>query len=204
MQNKKIIIWDFDGPIVNSRELSLERAQYEYYDVDEDIHRNLFNGNIFEELKKLNKKPIDEKDYSLFLNQNYWSKKLELSIVSDIDEIIRILSQNYILVINSSSTTEQIQNFLSRNNLSIFFNKIYGSEIKSKKDKFEKIFIDFNVNAKECIFITDTLGDVLEGEEVNIKSIVVLWGYQKLEHFKTVEDRVFFASAPQDILNLLD
>lgn len=201
---KKIIIWDFDGPIVDSRELSLERAQYEYHDVDEEIHRNLFNGNIFEELKKLNKKVIDEKEYSLFLNQNYWSKKLELSIVAGIDEVIKILSEKYILVINSSSTTEQIQNFLNRNNLSDFFHKIYGSEVKSKKDKFEKIFVDFNVSAKECIFITDTLGDVLEGQEVDIQSIVVFWGYQKLEHFKSVEDKVIFANKPKDLLGIIE
>jgi phosphoglycolate phosphatase-like HAD superfamily hydrolase len=202
--NKKIIIWDFDGPIIDSRSLALEFAQFQFFDVDENSHKKLFNGNIFEKINKLKKRDVLEDDISLYLKETYWPKKYNINPFENIEDVIKTLSSEFIMVINSSSNSANISKYLERHNLSLFFKKIYGNEeIKSKKDKFELILREFNVSSKNCIFITDTLGDVLEAKFFNLKTIVVLWGYQTKEYFKEVEDFVYFVDKPSDIIDLV-
>jgi phosphoglycolate phosphatase-like HAD superfamily hydrolase len=196
---KKVIIWDFDGPIVDSRGLALELTQYEFHDIDEDIHRNLFNGNIFNELSKLRKKDISDSERSSFKENYYWPKKMELPPVKGITEVIIELARNFSMVVNSSSATNKIDEYLKKNNLDKFFQKIYGSEIKSKVEKFETILKDFEVVPEDCVLITDTLGDVLEADILHIPSIVVPWGYQLREHFNSVSEKVIFVDAPVEV-----
>ena len=97
MEKKKLIIWDFDGPIVDSRELSLELAQRQHHDVTEDVHRNLFNGNIFDELAKLKKKDVDKKEHATFLEKSYWPRKMGLIPVPGIKEVLVKLSKDFIM-----------------------------------------------------------------------------------------------------------
>lgn len=200
---KKLIIWDFDGPIVDSRHMAFELTQHQYEDITEDIHRNLFNGNIFTELAKLKKKNVTEEEHTTFLEKNYWPRKIELIPVEGIREIISELSQDFIMVINSSSATLQISNYLEKNNLLHFFKKIYGNEIKSKEEKFKLILEYFEVSPNNCVLITDTLGDVLEANILNIPSVVVLWGYQLKEHFNSIKDKIIFVEQPSELIGAI-
>lgn len=198
MNHKKLIIWDFDGPIIDSRELALELTQYQCHDVDEHVHRNLFNGNVFDGLNKLKKKASDE-EFSEFLNKSYWPRKMEILPVEGIRGVLEELSNEFDMVINSSSVASQIDSYLAKNDLRKFFLKIYGSEIKSKEEKFKLILKEFNLSAKDCVLITDTVGDVLEAESLSIPSIVILWGYQLEEHFNPVINKVVLVKDPSQL-----
>ena len=184
MANKKLIIWDFDGPIVDSRKLALEFTQHQYHNVSENLHRNLFNRNIFTELAKLKKKDISEAEVDLFLESSYWPRKLELPPVEGIKVVLEALQADFQLVINSSSLTPQIHNYLEKNKLRSLFQKIYGNEIKSKEEKFKLILEDF--------------ADIF-----HIPSIVVLWGYQLKAHFASIADRVVFVKRPSELLTAI-
>lgn len=190
--NRKLVIWDFDGPIVDSRTLALELTQVGYHDVDEHVHRNLFNGNVFVELGKLKKKELSEQKQAEFLDKSYWPRKMEIVPVAGIAEAIEDLARDFNMVINSSSSTPIIVDYLTKNNLLSFFSKIYGNEISSKEEKFEMILQDYDLLAQDCVLITDTLGDVLEAQTLAIPSIVILWGYQFREHFDLVKGQVVF------------
>jgi phosphoglycolate phosphatase-like HAD superfamily hydrolase len=192
MMNRKLVIWDFDGPIVDSRTLALELTQVGYHDVDEHVHRNLFNGNVFVELGKLKKKELSEQKQAEFLDKSYWPRKMEIVPVAGIAEAIEDLARDFNMVINSSSSTPIIVDYLTKNNLLSFFSKIYGNEISSKEEKFEMILQDYDLLAQDCVLITDTLGDVLEAQTLAIPSIVILWGYQFREHFDLVKGQVVF------------
>lgn len=202
MMNKKLIIWDFDGVIVDSRKLALELTQFQYENVDEDIHRNLFNGNLFESLDKLTKNNVGEEEHKEYLEKNYWPRKMELVPIRGMDEVLENLSQDFIMVINSSSSTVQIGAYLEKYNLSQYFSKIYGNEIRDKKEKFRLILKDFNVLSESCVLITDTLGDVLEARAINIPAIVVLWGYQYKKHFNSVSN-IEFVEEPINLIEII-
>lgn len=205
MEKKKIIIWDFDGPIVDSRELALELTQFQYEDVTEDIHRNLFNGNIFTELAKLKKKDISPEEHTEFSEKSYWPRKLSLVPIEGIKEVLETLSQDFTMVINSSSSEVRIENYLQRNDLSKYFDKIYGVESsKSKEEKFELILKDFDITNKECALITDTLGDVLEAKTLGIHSIVILWGYQEKKHFNVLDTEIIILEKPSELVSAVN
>lgn len=199
MDNKKLIIWDFDGPIVDSRQLALELSQHQYHDVTEDVHRNLFNGNIFTELSKLKKKDVSHEQHVEFLEKSYWPRKMELAPVPQITKVLEELSQDFVMVVNSSSDAPQIKEYLEKNNLENLFSKIYGNEIRSKEEKFKMILQDFSVSSKDCLLITDTLGDVTEAETLAIPSVVTLWGYQLKHHFDSVNHKVVFVEHPIEL-----
>ena len=204
MEKKKVIIWDFDGPIVDSREIALELTQYEYHGIDEHNHRDLFNKNIYEELSKLKRKSISDEELTAFLEKSYWPRKLKLTPVQGIGEVLSALSKNFSMVINSSSPEPQIVRYLTKYNFLSFFQKIYGKEIKSKEEKFKLILRDFNVAAADCILITDTIGDVLEAESLNIPSIIVLWGYQLKKHFDSLDEKVTFVEHASEITKAVE
>ena len=46
------------------------------------------------------------------------------------------------------------------------------------------LFDEYKLKPDECIFVTDTLGDLLEAKELNIGTIAVTWGYHEEERLK--------------------
>ncbi len=203
--NKKVIIWDFDGVIVDSRKLALEYTQFQFEDITEDAHRELFGANIFEATGKLKRKNVTEEQVQAFLDNSYWPRKVELVPVEGMKEIVESLCDKYTMVINSSSSTPQIERYLEKHNIIKCFQKVYGREVSSSKiEKFHLIFKDLNVSAKDCILITDTLGDVLEAQMVNIPSLVVLWGYQEERHFESIKDKIDFIKDPTELVQIIE
>ena len=65
------------------------------------------------------------------------------------------------------------------------FSFLFGLEThKLKTHKFKKVLNEFNLKEDECIFVTDTLGDILEANEVGIKTIAVDFGYHERERLE--------------------
>ena len=59
-----------------------------------------------------------------------------------------------------------------------FFSEVLGKEThKSKVEKFKMIFKEYGLKPEECIFVTDTLGDLREAKKVGVPTIAVTWGY---------------------------
>jgi phosphoglycolate phosphatase-like HAD superfamily hydrolase len=62
---------------------------------------------------------------------------------------------------------------------------IYGFQThKSKVEKFKLIFENFRLKKEECVFVTDTLGDIIEGNHVGIKTLAVDNGYHERERLE--------------------
>ena len=43
------------------------------------------------------------------------------------------------------------------------------------------VFDEYKIGYKDCIFVTDTLGDIKEAIKCNVQSIAVTWGFQPKE-----------------------
>jgi phosphoglycolate phosphatase len=197
----KIVIWDFDGPIVNSREQALAYTQFQFHDVDEHVHRKLFSGNILSELKNLKSKNVTPEAEQAYVRTVFQPSRLALEPIPDIPEVIKELSARYLQVINSSAEKSLIQEYLDKYGLSVYFNQIYGKEIVSKAEKFKLIFNEYSTTPENCLMITDTLGDVLEAHNAAVKSLAVLWGYHTEEYFEQVKDTVTLITEPKQLLS---
>lgn len=202
---KKVIIFDFDGVIIDSSKEAYKLLKTAYPDLNQVQFESLFSGNIFSELQKFGNPQISIEDL-----QKEWKNIISLQnvrpqLVEGIKEIIEKVSKDFLLVINTASEKEVAEKFLLENNLDCF-GGIYGSETsRSKVEKFKVIFSKHNCEAKDCIFITDTIGDVAESSSVDIATILVSWGYQSIELFNSVRpDVAAIANTPEELFTKLE
>jgi phosphoglycolate phosphatase len=175
----KLIIFDFDGVIINEYAKHYKFTKKRIKGLTEKEFKSLFDGNFREQFKKLKGRATDlhKFDYS-----NY---KKTVSINQDIKKILQELSKKYILGIITSSSENGTEILLNKSGLKNIFSFDYGSETHSSKvEKFKKVLNEYKIKPKQCIFVTDTVGDILEAKKINIKSIAIDFGYHERSRLK--------------------
>ena len=178
----KYILFDFDGVIADSFYSALEVKQMICPHVTEEEYRKLFEGNINDTMNSAASHTEACRNDIDFMTE--FSNRMEntVQLFSGMKEVVNELSTKYILVIISSTTTVPIQKFLKANNLNTNFAWIMGNDVhKSKVEKIKMVFSKYSINADDCVFITDTLGDIHEAGKMGVKAIAVDWGYGTLE-----------------------
>jgi phosphoglycolate phosphatase len=172
----KAIIFDFDGVIGDTYDTGFMISKMFDHDITEQDFRDHHNGNVFES-PKINFQPEDV--------PLYYAKQKELFTqkhIFPIHDYVQSLSQQYSLFIVSSSLDENIRHFLQIGKMDNSFNQILGCTThKSKIEKFKMIFETYDLKSEECIFVTDTIGDIKEGRYFDLKTIAVTWGYHSRE-----------------------
>ncbi len=74
---------------------------------------------------------------------------------------------------------------IKTNKMDDSFKLVYGYEVsKSKTVKIKEALTELDTKLTDCIFITDTPGDIREGKETGIKSIGVTWGFHERERLE--------------------
>lgn len=173
----KTIIFDFDGVVHDTYELA-----YEIFGkgLSEEKFKDFFNGNFLEREIDDNQKAIDEKSYKL---QNEAFKYLKTD--ENIRENLEKLSKEYALFIVSSNREDALSIYFQNNNFVHIFKEMLGAETHlSKVEKFKYLFKKYNIEAECCIFVTDTLGDILEANKVGLKTIAVDFGFHKRDRLE--------------------
>lgn len=169
----KIIIFDFDGVIINEYSMHYELNKKQITGLTEDEFKGLFEGNVH-----LQREKLKSRDTGFDIKSNFNEYKKTIKIQSDIKESLKQLSKKYILGIISSAKESGALQCIKNSELENSFSFIYGDEThKLKTEKFNLVLERFKVSKDECIFITDTLGDILEAKKVGIKTIAVDYGY---------------------------
>lgn len=175
----KAIIFDFDGVIQDTFHFHHKKIkQFTNIKLSENQFRDIHNGNFFNDKNKQLLGGVDWVGYRDFIYED----QSRLNIEEKTKDVLRILSQNYDLFIVTSSGTTTIFDYLKNNGTEGIFRDILGMEShRQKVEKFKYLFKKYSLDASECIFVTDTLGDILEANEVKIKTIAVDFGYHKTQ-----------------------
>lgn len=202
----RVIIFDFDGVIIDSWQLAYERNLRDWPDLKPEEHKSFFNTNIYEELAKMPPSLQTKEERKKYLNTEYFPAKNKLPIFPKIREVLEKLSISSKLVINTSASRETTISYLKNNNLYKYFSGVYGKETSiDKVANFELISKHFDIPLKECIFITDTVGDVLVAEKLEIPTILVSWGYQNKDYFEPVARKVIsIVDEPIELIKAID
>lgn len=196
MKKNKVIIFDFDGVIVDSCRTAFEINKEMISDLEYEDFQAWQNGNFFTgDIKR-----IKNYDINHFLSL-YKEKIPELLPVKGMEEVFKELrSMGYNLIVVSSSADKTIEDFLKKHSLKRYFVEIMGKDTSySKVEKFKMIFKKYGIRADETLMITDSTGDIEEAMEVKIKSIGVIWGIHEMEKLKKV-GADFIAEKSEDIL----
>jgi phosphoglycolate phosphatase len=183
MKKEKIIIFDFDGVIADSFEIAFAVNKIFRPTITRESYRKLFDGNIYDALLQW---PA-EKEIDFFAE--YGERFKALGINSTVTSIIKELSGNFRLFINSGTADAVIYEYLKRHGTLDYFVEILGCDVETNKvKKFNTIFKKYKVLPDESIFITDTAGDIKEAQEAKINFIVgILGGYQSRESLEKAQ-----------------
>lgn len=174
--SQKIVLFDFDGVIVNTFELCLGLGQRMYPDLNPDSYRDFSNGNIYDLIAEREKvKPrVEHFDYFT----EYTPKLMKHAPVKGIGAVLHALAGKHPLIIVSSTIESPIQDYLSMHNLSKYFAEILGSDHeKSKAKKIRDVLARYKVKPQDVVFVTDTLGDIREALVAGVKTVGVTWGW---------------------------
>jgi phosphoglycolate phosphatase len=179
----KTVIFDFDGVIHDTYEIA--------YQIDREVsggilsrdqHRDFFNGNIFERVViDEEKEKADEARFYELQKEAFKYLKIDENIKENLEK----LAVEHELFIVSSNWEETINTYFQNNDFTHIFKEILGAESHQPKvEKFKYIFQKYNLQNEDCIFVTDTLGDILEANKVGLRTIAVDFGFHERERLE--------------------
>lgn len=181
---RKFLLFDFDGVIADSYSIAWQTAQTMCKQVTEEEYRAAFEGNVHERHDAM---MSDDHGSACRHDLDWFSIFTPLfeekaRLFPGMGAVIEELSHSYVLIIVSSTITSPIQGFLEKHHIGRYFSEVMGADVHtSKHEKIKMIFAKYNTSAPECIFITDTLGDMCEAKKENVGAIGVSWGFHSRE-----------------------
>lgn len=196
MQGRKFVLFDFDGVIADSYGVAWDTAQTLCKHITQDEYRAAFEGNVHERHDMLMVKSHGPECHHNLDWFSVFTPAFEerARLFSGMSEVVETLSHTYILIIVSSTLTSPIQGFLEKHHIGRYFSEVMGADVHtSKHEKIKMVFDKYGVTAPECVFITDTLGDMHEARAAGVGAIGVSWGFhpratlEKGEPYRIVE-----------------
>ncbi|MBK5215368.1 MAG: HAD family hydrolase [Candidatus Pacebacteria bacterium] len=200
-QNKKLVIFDFDGVLVNTLPFSYVIHKEKNPNFTWEEFQDFSNGNFIDSVNSA----LNNKTHNIPINfsEKYKEEIEKINIKENLYESIVSLGKQYKITIVSSTPSSLIDSFLIKENLRNYFSDILGSDInRSKIIKINSLLKKYNILPKDTVFITDSLGDILEGNECGVKSIGVTWGIHGKENLEKGHP-VAIIDNPKDLLDVI-
>jgi phosphoglycolate phosphatase-like HAD superfamily hydrolase len=86
------------------------------------------------------------------------------------------------LAVVTSSVKSPLETYFADNRIADCFSAIYDMDTnRSKVEKFRHVFATHGTRPEQCVFVTDTLGDVWEATTARVPTIAVTWGFHPRE-----------------------
>jgi phosphoglycolate phosphatase-like HAD superfamily hydrolase len=170
----KAIIFDFDGVIHDTFEFHLRKIKkFTGIELSSKEFKNIHKKNFYFSVPK----KYEDVDWDAY--RDFVFKEVSMFKIKDkIRKVILELSNKYKLFIVTSGGEKNVSAYLGNNGIIQNFKEVLGMEsFKAKTDKFNLIFKKYKLSKKDCIFVTDTLGDIIEANEVGLKTIAVDFGF---------------------------
>ncbi len=202
---KKVIIFDFDGVILDSfeivlRELGNLHQKFHLPELTKEKLTELFDGNFWENHKALGLDEENENKLKEALKEALACTQTEMPFFNGIKEVIKELSKTFRLIILSSNHAENISKRLEHEGLGDAIVDVSGTETPgNKKEKIQEIIRN---TEGSVIFVTDTKGDLLEAKDLDVTKIGVTWGYHSKEKLMEGNPSII-VSAPKELLKII-
>lgn len=181
---KKVILFDFDGTLVDSLELFIEISNYfsdifSYKKILPNEVEHLRSLSAYE-MRKYLRVPL----YKMFFLVPKFRKRTyrfinELELFEGIENLIKSLHEKgYVLGIISMNSTKNVKKYLDEKNISSFFDFISSANVFQGKEKVIKKWINDNkYEYSKVIYVGDEVRDIIACQHAGIPIIAVTWGY---------------------------
>ena len=174
----KSILFDFDGVLHNTFQFHLQKIrEMTGIDICEEEYRAMHDQNFhFSSHNQL--QGTDWTAYRHFVQ----AEQTRLKVEPHVKEVLLKLWERHMLFIVTSAGERNIIEYLKNNGLFHLFQEVLGFEsCPSKVEKFQLLFAKYGLAPEHCLFVTDTLGDILEAHQVQLKTIAVDFGFHQRE-----------------------
>lgn len=180
--SKPILLFDFDGVIVHSLDMWFEIAQRDHPWATREMWQEMARGNIHTAFERMSAELHGEGQKMSgahgLIEEEIVQKLIEQRLAEGIREALADFSDFADLYIVTSGKSTVVRQFLEANKLDGHFIDIYGSDHDvCKEKKIRMIFARTQCVADDCLFITDTLGDLREAARAEVPGIAVTWGH---------------------------
>ena len=215
MKKYKLIIFDFDGTLVNSSPGIYNTANWTIkqlgFDEVNDIKQlNKFIGPPLKDCFKLTYNLDDsllDKACDLYRGQYESKGQYEAITFDGIEEILTQLKEmGYTLAVATMKYREIVFSMLEHLNLAKYFEYIDGTNIEGTKYKaaiLDEIVEHFNVEKKAAILVGDTDHDKNAAKEAKIDFLAVSYGFGYDENTEISPPMIGLATSPKDILSYI-
>lgn len=182
MMEKKVIIWDFDGVIIDSKNLQMQALKecYRLLDKGEPPYDLFFSlsGDSLQNIFNSIGIPLSMvKTYIA-----YSSKKIDQIMV--FDGIYKLLSElkkkEYGLALCTGKERKRTLQILKKCELYDFFSLVVCSDDvvnpKPNPESLHKCLDYFKITPERAVMVGDAPNDILAAKNAGVHSIAVLWG----------------------------
>ena len=193
MSKKKLIIFDFDGVLINSEknmELTWNKTikNFKEYNIPFKQYKKNIGLPFKKILENLN---IKKKDFYLITdkykkNSLYYQNKIKL--FKGVKNLLNKLKKNYKIALFTSKDNLRTKFLLKKFNLK-FNSVIAGNDVKRGKphpEGLRKIIKQLSYNKNSIFYVGDTIYDYECSKKINIKYIHVNWGFEKISKKKNI------------------
>jgi phosphoglycolate phosphatase-like HAD superfamily hydrolase len=204
----KNVIFDFDGTIANSFEVMLGvfndlAGKYNY---DPITHEQLESVKTIGSRKFLGSLNLNHLQHIRLMSDvmNELSKHIgEMHLFSGMrDSLVSIKNAGYFLGILTSNKVENVDTFLTHNDLAIFNFVQQEVALFGKDVGLKRVMSKYGMDLSQTIYIGDEVRDIEGAHGANIRSIAVTWGYNSKELLgKAGADTIL--DTPDDLLNCI-
>jgi len=209
----KLIIFDYDGVIVNS----FKEVHKSYMKMCEKLGKDC--PTEFEEFKKI----YGNSSTNCYHNLGFSDKEIiDTSEIykkesfnrtpvmcEGVEEVLKELKKDHILIALSSVYEDELKDKLAKFNLAKYFQEITGRE-SLKIKRFEKteaiknILQKHNLDQSEVLSIGDRNVDFAEGSKAGLKNIILVdygWGYdlKLIPEYK----KIFTINNPSELIDAI-
>ena len=189
------IVWDWNGTLLNDKELSLEILQTQQKKcqaplLGADEYLQLFSFPIKEFYEKigfdLDKYPFEglAAEFFRLYEESFFKSKLFEGTVETLESLSAIGKKQFIV---SAAEKNYLKMVVNRCKISHFFIEICGVENdlgETKKAVAEDLVKKFSLQTKETIFVGDTDHDLEVAQAVGAESLLVADGHQSFSRLK--------------------
>lgn len=204
-QNKKLIILNYNGPIVDSFENTYNLTKFEFPVITQKEVRDFYDQNIFKSLKEYGDIAVTEQELDDYFKNIHHPAQDLLEIIPGMKNFFQNLSTDTDFAINSSGDKEVIDRALKRFGVNQHFLETLGKKNSAdKKTKFEYIMSEYKKTSNDVLYVTDKVGDMQEAQDSGLKVVLVTWGYQKKGHLESYQKDVFgLVDTPKELESLV-
>jgi len=209
MKNKKTVILDFDGTIVDTFGVVLDMLDHIS---DEMGLKKLDKGQAKKLRDKTAREIMEFFEVSIFqvpfvmrkLRVMFGDHLSEVKLISGMSEVLfELKDRGYRLAVVSSNNKDNVEKLLAREGFSELFDFVVtGGGIWGKDKVLKKVLREHKLKHSEVVYVGDETRDIEASRKVKIDIIAVSWGFDSSRLLKKHAPSLLIDS-PKEILSVL-